>query len=200
MSLFDLAAGLVLIVSAFVGWIRGASREVATVAAIVIAAIVALAALRFTGGIARHAIHTPWLANIAAILIVFAAVYIVLRVLAGALTRRIHQTQGLGGVDRIVGAGFGVARALVILGLANLTLNAITPRDRMPPWILHAMLYPVSAYSAEALKAFAPHGADLAKQVAPVVGKAISGAGDQDQNQDYNGAPATPDPRPETTP
>ena len=49
MSLFDLAAGLVLIVSALVGWIRGASREVATVAAIVIAAVVALAALRFTG-------------------------------------------------------------------------------------------------------------------------------------------------------
>ena len=213
MSLFDLAAGLVLIVSAFVGWIRGASREVATVAAIVIAAIVALAALRFTGGIARHAIHTPWLANIAAILIVVAAGQLIrlegsngsgkstlLRVMAGALRRRIHQTRGLGGVDRAVGAGFGVARALVILGLANLTINAITPRDRMPAWIEHAMLYPVSSYSADALKAFAPHGANLAKQVAPVVGKAISGPGEQDENQDYNGAPATPDPRPETTP
>jgi membrane protein required for colicin V production len=200
MSLFDLAAGLVLVVSALVGWIRGASREVATVAAIIIAAIVAIAALRFTGGIARHAIHTPWLANIAAILIVFAAVYILLRVLAGALTRRIQQTRGLGGVDRTVGAGFGVARALVILGLANLTLNAITPADRMPPWIKNAMLYPVSTYSAQALKAFAPHGAKFAKEVAPVVGNAISGANDQDQNQDYNGAPATPDPRPETTP
>jgi membrane protein required for colicin V production len=200
MSLFDLAAGLLLIVSALIGWIRGASREVATVAAIIIAAIVSIAALRFTGGIARHAIHTPWLANIAAILIVFAAVYILLRVMAGALTRRIQQTRGLGGVDRAVGAGFGVARALVILGLANLTLNAITPADRMPPWIKGAMLYPVSAYSAQALKACAPRGANLAKQVAPVVGNAISGAGGQDENQDYNGAPATPDPRPETTP
>jgi membrane protein required for colicin V production len=200
MSLFDLAAGLVLIVSAVVGWIRGASREVATVAAIIIAAIVSIAALRFTGEIARHAIHTPWLANIAAILIVFAAVYILLRVMAGALTRRIHQTRGLGGVDRAVGAGFGVARALVILGLANLTLNAITPADRMPPWIQDARLYPVSTRAAEVLKAFAPRGADLAKQVAPVVGHAISGANDQDQNQDYNGAPANLDPRPETTP
>ena len=103
MSLFDLAAGLVLIVSAVVGWVRGASREVAVVAALIIAAIVALAALRFSGPVARHAIHTPWLANIAAILIVFAAVYILLRVAASALTRRIHQTSGLGGVDRTVG-------------------------------------------------------------------------------------------------
>ena len=92
MSLFDLAAGLVLIVSALVGWIRGASREVATVAAIVIAAVVALFSLRFTGPVARHAIATPWIANIAAILIVFAAIYILLRVMAGALTRRISRS------------------------------------------------------------------------------------------------------------
>ena len=64
------------------------------------------------------------------------------------------------------------------------------------------MLYPVSVYSAQALKAFAPQGADLAKQVAPVVGNAIiRGADDQNQNRKtYNGAPASPDPRPETMP
>jgi membrane protein required for colicin V production len=192
MNLFDLAAGLVLIVSVLVGWIRGAAREVATVAALIVAAIVALAALRFTGPVARHAVHTPWLANIAAILIVFAAVYIVLRVMAGALTRQIHQTNGLGGLDRIVGAGIGAARALVVLGLANLTVNAIMPPDRMPPWISGALLYPVSAASASALKAFAPRGADLAKRVYPVVGKAITSGGQDneaaaadDQNRDY---------------
>jgi membrane protein required for colicin V production len=187
MSLFDLGAGLVLIVSAFVGWIRGASREVATVAAIVIAAVAAVFALRFTGPIARHAIATPWIANIAAILIVFAAVYILLRVLAAAMTRRLHRTSGLGSVDRAVGAGFGVARALVILGLANLVINAIVPVDRMPTWISGAFLYPVSAVSARALQAFAPQGAHLAHAVGPAVGKAIAGGG-QDQNRSYNGA------------
>ena len=193
MSLFDLAAGLVLIVSVLVGWVRGGAREVATVAALVIAAIVAVFALRVSGPIARHAIHTPWLANIAAILIVFAAIYILLQVMAGALTRRIHQTSGLGGVDRMVGAGFGAARALVVLGLANLTVNAIMPPDRMPPWISGALLYPASSASASALKAFAPRGASLAKQVYPVVGKAITSSGQDnetaaadEQNRDYN--------------
>jgi membrane protein required for colicin V production len=188
MSLFDLGAGLVLIVSAFVGWIRGASREVATVAAIVIAAVVALFSLRLTGPIARHAIATPWIANIAAILIVFAAVYILLRVLAAAMTRRLHQTSGLGSVDRAVGAGFGVARALVILGLANLVINAIVPADRMPTWISGAFLYPVSSASARALQAFAPQGAHLAHAVGPAVGKAITGGGGEDENRSYNGA------------
>ena len=193
MNLFDLAAGLLLIVSVLIGWIRGAAREVATVAALIVAAVVALFALRFSGPVARHAIHTPWLANIAAILIVFAAVYVLLRVAAAALTRQIHQTSGLGGLDRMVGAGFGAARALVVLGLANLTVNAIMPADRMPPWISGALLYPVSAVSASALKAFAPRGADLAKQVYPVVGKAITSGGQDneasasdEQNRDYN--------------
>ena len=185
MSLFDLAAGLVLIVSALIGWIRGASREVATVAAIVIAAVAAVSALRFTGPVARHAIATPWIANVAAILIVFAAVYILLRVIASAVTRRLHQTSGLGGVDRAVGAGFGVARALVILGLANLVITAIVPAERMPTWISGAFLYPVSAVSARALKAFAPQGAHLAHEVGPAVGKAIGGG---DENRSYNGA------------
>lgn len=188
LGLFDLAAGLVLIVSALVGWIRGASREVATVAALAIAAVVAIFGLRFTGPIARHAIATPWIANIAAILIVFAAVYILLRVLASAVSRRIHHGSGLGGVDRIVGAGFGVARALVILGLANLTIRAIVPQDRMPAWISDAWLYPVSFASGRALMAFAPQGARLAHQVEPVVGKAITGGGEENENRNYNGA------------
>ena len=188
MSLFDLAAGLVLIVSAVVGWIRGASREVATVVALAIAAVVSIIALRYSGPIARHAIHTTWIANVAAILIVFAAVYILLRVLATALTRRIHQTGGLGGVDRTVGAGFGVARALVLLGLANLTINAIVPPDRMPTWISGAFLYPVSQVSGQALKAFAPEGVHLAHRVTPVVSNAISSTGDEGGNRSYNGA------------
>jgi membrane protein required for colicin V production len=187
LGLFDLAAGLVLVVSALVGWIRGASREVATVAALAIAAVVAIFGLRFTGPIARHAIATPWIANIAAILIVFAAVYILLRVAAAALSRRIHRGAGLGGVDRIVGAGFGVARALVILGLANLTIRAIVPADRMPTWISGAWLYPVSFASGRVLMTFAPQGARLAHQVEPVVGKAITGGGD-DGNRNNNGA------------
>jgi membrane protein required for colicin V production len=178
MSLFDLAAGLVLVVSALVGWLRGAAREVATMAALAVAVTVAMIALPLTGPIARHAIHTLWLANIAAILVMFTAVYIVLRVASGAMTRRIHQTRGLGEVDRAIGAGFGVARALVILGLAYLTINAVMPPARMPPWISRATLYPLSAASGRSLKSLAPQGARLARQVGPMVGQAIGSSGD----------------------
>jgi membrane protein required for colicin V production len=206
MSLFDLGAGLVLLVSISVGWFRGGTREVAGVAAIVVAAVVSLLALHLTGPIARGAIHTPWLANITAILAVFGAVYILLRVGASALSRRLQQSKSLGTLDRAIGAGFGLVRALVILGLANLVLNAVTPPEKLPTWISGAMLYPATSVSADALRAFAPQGAKLVSEITPAVGVAItSGADDNsisgnstqgaDQNRRYNG-PSTNGVRP----
>jgi membrane protein required for colicin V production len=184
MSFFDLGAGLVLLVSALVGWVRGGAREVAGVAALVLAAIAGFFALRFTGPIARHAIHTVWLANLAAVLAVFIAVFVLLRVLAAAISRGIQRTGALGALDRLVGAGFGLARACVVLGLAYLTLNAVTPPERMPSWITDAKLYPVAAGSAGVLKAFAPKGEALVAQIAPAVGHAIADDKDSAQSAD----------------
>lgn len=174
MSLFDLAAGLVLVVSALVGWFRGGVREVAGVVALALAAVAAIFALRLTGPIARHALHPAWLGNLAAVLLVFGAVYVVLRVLAAAISRRLHSAGGLGGLDRTLGAGFGLARALVVIGLANLTLGAVMPAERAPSWVKGAYLYPVSAMAADGLKVFAPKGAAFASHVAPAVETAIA--------------------------
>ena len=173
MSLFDLAAGLVLVVSALVGWFRGGVREVAGFVALALAAAAAMFLLRWTGPIARHALHPFWLGNLAAILIVFIAVYAVFRVAASAASKRLH-SGAFGGLDRTAGAGFGLARALVLLGLANLTLAAFAPADRPPNWVRGARLYPVSAVAAEGLKAFAPRGAGFTRSVAPAVETAIA--------------------------
>jgi membrane protein required for colicin V production len=182
MSFFDLAAGLALVVSGLIGWVRGGAREAAGMVALVLAAIVAFAALRFTGPVARHAIHTAWLANVAAVLVVFVTLYALLRVLAAALSRGLHRNEALGALDRTVGAGFGLARALVFLGLLNLTLNAVMPARRMPTWISGAILYPVSDASAGALKRLAPKGEALAAHIAPAVGHALTDSADSDQN------------------
>jgi membrane protein required for colicin V production len=118
------------------------------------------------------------------------AAYILLTVIASAFTRRIRQTS-LSGADRFAGGGFGLLRGLVILGLANLIINAITPPDRMPAWISGAKLYPLSITSAQTLRGFAPQGAKLARQVAPVIDHAVAegntAAGPE--NRDYNDPP-----------
>ena len=73
--------------------------------------------LRFTGPVARHFIATPWMANTAAVLILFIAAYIVLRVIGGAITRTVRQTDALSSLDRILGLGVGLVRGLVVIGV-----------------------------------------------------------------------------------
>ena len=88
MTLFDLIVLVLLGVSGLVGFIRGATRELITVISFVVAAMAAVVLLRFTGPIARGAIDPEWAGTAVAILIVFLAVYILLRVVGASLTKR----------------------------------------------------------------------------------------------------------------
>ncbi|MDQ2860774.1 MAG: CvpA family protein [Pseudomonadota bacterium] len=169
---FDIVAGLVLAVSGLIGLARGATREVTTVIAFVLAAITAVFGLRFTGPLARHFIATPWIANTVAILIVFVIVYIVLRMIGGRLTHGVRQTI-LSGFDRALGFAIGLVRGLVVIGLFTLLINAATP-DRMPAWITRAKLYPLANVAGGALRAFAPQGFKVAHDVATGAEQAVT--------------------------
>lgn len=189
--MFDLLVLLVLAVSAFVGFVRGATREVVTVLAFVGAVVVSLFALRLTGPLARAAINPDWLAMVAALLVVFVAVYIALRIAGASLTRRVHDVQSLGTFDRVVGVGFGLIRALVLLGVFNLVFNVATPPERAPAWVTGAKLYPLTEASAKALRAVAPKGSAIFNRVTPVLEKAVrEGAkpGDKAADRGYDAA------------
>ncbi|MEJ0067132.1 MAG: CvpA family protein [Caulobacteraceae bacterium] len=95
MTLFDFIAVIILLVSGVVGFARGATREVMTVLAFVLAVVIAVFSLHYTGPIARRAIHQGFLANAVAILVVFAVAYILLRIAGAGLTRSIHQAEAL---------------------------------------------------------------------------------------------------------
>jgi len=174
-TLFDLLAGLVLAVSGLVGFARGATREVTTVIAFVLAAVAAVFGLRFTGPLARHFIATAWMANTAAILILFLIVYIILRLIGGRLTAGVRQT-ALSGFDRVLGFAIGLVRGLVVIGAFALLVNAALPPERMPAWITRAKLYPMANAAGGALRAFAPRGLKVAHDVAAGAEQAVSAA------------------------
>ena len=114
--MFDLIVLLVLAVSAIVGFVRGATRELVAVVAFILAVFVAVFALRFTAPMALEIVPAVWLAKAIALLVGFVASYVLLRVAGSAMTRRIHDVPALGTFDRTIGLGFGLIRALVILG------------------------------------------------------------------------------------
>lgn len=187
MTLFDIIALSLLGVSALVGFVRGATREVTTVAAFVIAAFAALYGLRFVGPFARAAVHPAWLANVTGLLVVFLAVYITLRVLSAGLTRSLHGTAGLGMLDRLVGGGFGLLRGLIALGLINMAIHLAPSPQGEPAWITEAKLYPLSVTCARMVRAVIPKGSDMARRLTPALENAVR-SGDADTASGPGGA------------
>ncbi|HEX2558713.1 CvpA family protein [Phenylobacterium sp.] len=173
MTLFDVIALAVLAVSAIVGFARGGVREMINVVSLIVSALVAVFGLRVSGPILRGMMDPDWTGNVAAVVIVFVGAYIALRVGGAFLARRLHATQALGALDRAVGTGFGLLRALVVLGAFALVFNAATPPERVPQWISGAALYPLTAAAGEVLKAFAPKGLDMAGQLKPALEDAV---------------------------
>lgn len=173
MTFFDIIASLILLVSAIVGFTRGATKELTTFVAFLLAAIISVAALRFTAPIARDIVHPDWAAVGAAIVLVFLVAYVLLRLIGNHFARSIQETDGLGLLDRAVGVGFGLMRALVILGVFNLLFNMALAGTRPPEWTARSPFFPLSTAAGRILHAFAPDGLALAGKVAPVVEKAV---------------------------
>ncbi|HEY1448442.1 MAG TPA: CvpA family protein [Caulobacteraceae bacterium] len=170
---FDFVAGAILLVSGLVGLARGATRELVTVIAFVGAVIASIFALRFSGPLAHHFIHTAWLASIAALLVVFIIVYVIVRLVGGQLTRGVRQT-ALSSLDRTLGFAIGLARGVVAVGVLVILIRAATPPERMPHWFTGAKVYPLANAAGSALRAFAPKGMELARRVAPTVEGALT--------------------------
>jgi membrane protein required for colicin V production len=189
--MFNLIVLIVLVVSGLIGWARGATREIMTVLAFLLAAMFAVATLGFTAPIARATIHPDWIANPIALILVFIVAYVALRIAGGVLVHRVRTAEHLGALDRAVGLGFGVIRALVLLGAFNIILNLATREERMPHWISGAFLYPLTSVSAQILKEFVPEGRAMAGRVSPVIEKAVTGSseskGDKTPQEGANG-------------
>jgi membrane protein required for colicin V production len=176
---FDLIALLILLVSAAVGFIRGGAKEVVTVLSFVLAVVIAVLALRFVGPLARRAIHPSLLANAIALVAVFVIAYALLWAGGHTLTGKVREAEVLSGLDRAIGVGFGLVRALVLLGVFYLLISLATPPERAPRWIKSAALYPLSASAGHMLMAIAPKGAAVADKVRPALEKAVKdGASD----------------------
>lgn len=187
MTLFDLIAFSLLAISGGVGFYRGAVREMMSVLALIIAAAGALWGLRVSGPIAREMMDPDWIANVAAVLAVFIAIYVVLRLIGGRLANQVQATQFLGFLDRSMGAAFGLIRSLVVLGAFSLALQAASPPERMPQWIAGAALYPLTRAAGEVLKTFAPKGLDVADRLRPAISGAVrDGAGDPPSEEGYD--------------
>ena len=187
MTKFDVIVLLLLAISAGVGWVRGAIREVAALVALVGAGAIAVLGLPAMAPLVRHIIHTRWIAAVVALVGVFVICYGLLRLIGAGIAQRVQRTHVLGSLDRTAGLAIGVARGLAVLGALYLMFNAATPEDLRPRWITGSATWPAARAMGELLTQLAPRGLNFAGRLKPAFEHAVGGgSGDRTDIGSYD--------------
>jgi membrane protein required for colicin V production len=136
-----IAAGIAI--SVLLGVLRGAAREVVSLAGWVLALVLAYFYAEPVGA------TLPWKVSMPVLQTAFGAVTILIGVLVaaaliGALLRALLVAARLSAVDRVAGGAFGLARAVLLLGLA-VALASSTALPRAAWWNESLLLPSVQA-------------------------------------------------------
>lgn len=157
LTLFDLAAVGVVVVSALLALVRGATREALTVTAWLGAFAVAWYGFAGARDVAQRTIETDWLADVAALAVVFLVPLIVLKAVGAVVAEQVRGSR-LGPLDRWIGIGFGAVRGVLIVCLVYLGLSIVVAPDRHPGWVQEAASLPYVREGAAFLQRLVPAG------------------------------------------
>jgi membrane protein required for colicin V production len=152
MSVFDLIVIGIVALSTIIAFWRGLIRGVMSLVALIAAV---LAAIQFSPAVAAmlSALGDPVTRYLAAFALIFIVVALVGALLGWVLSRAIRAI-GLGFVDRLLGAVFGVARGVLIVVIAVLLAGLTTlPRQE---WWQNALLAPPLVIAALSLRPWLP--------------------------------------------
>jgi len=153
MTWLDYALPGVFAVSLILGIWRGLVREVLAILGWVIAFLAANLLAGPLGPMMPKAVPSAELRVAVAYVAVF-VVSLVIASLAGLLLSTAVRAAGLGGLDRLLGAGFGALRALLIV-LAGALLAGLTSAPRQA-WWRDSASGPLLAQAAAAVKPYLP--------------------------------------------
>jgi membrane protein required for colicin V production len=132
MTSFDILVFAIIAVSVAVSVVRGAAREVLSIASWILSGYLAL---RFAPALAEQlpaAISSPTIRLVIGFVAIMLAGLLVLGLLALGLTKVLKKS-GLSATDRLLGAVVGFVRAIVILEVLTL-LAGLTPLPREASW------------------------------------------------------------------
>jgi membrane protein required for colicin V production len=173
LTAFDIAAFAVIGLSVLVAVMRGFLRETLTIITWLGAGVAAYFAFPFARELARRTIETEWIADAAALCVVFVVPLIALKVAAAAVANHIPGGT-LGTIDRVAGLAFGAARGAVVVCAVYLGLVVLIAPEEQPEWVKDALILPYVKDGAALLTRLIPAGfadrAALASTWLPQVG------------------------------
>ncbi len=154
-TVVDLVAGLVILVSAGLAAWRGLMRETLAILSWVVAAYLAILFYPTFRPMVRGFISPAWLADTADFIALFVIVLVPLSFVSFRMAENVKKSE-IGPVDRALGFVFGIGRGLVIVGLAYIVFGYLVPPAKDPPWLTTARVYPLVQKTSVLLRSIVP--------------------------------------------
>src|SRR5690606_28612436 len=132
LTAFDIAVGILVLVSALLATTRGLTREVLSLVTWAGAAALAVYAWQFHPEIARQYVADQTVADIATILVVFIVSLVILHLITMRIADFIVDSR-LGPIDRTLGFLFGALRGIVIATVVVIFAIWLLPNN-LPSW------------------------------------------------------------------
>ena len=159
-TIVDLLIAIVVLVSAIYAAWRGLLRETLAVFSWAVAAYLTLRLFPSFRTLLREYISPDWLADFSVFVGIFMIVLVPLSYMSHRFTETVKRTE-IGPVDRALGFVFGVARGLVIVGLAYIMFSILVPPQSHPAWLMQARLFPVVENTSDILLSLVPPSEDM---------------------------------------
>jgi membrane protein required for colicin V production len=156
MNWLDVVLLLILVVSVFLSFRKGLSREVIGLVSVIAALLLGLWLYGWVGSYIAPYLSSRGAANFAGFLVVFCAV-----LLTGALVSfvvgKFLKVTGLSIFDHALGAAFGLARGIVIGVALIVGLMAFAQGDQPPNSVVRSRVAPYVIDGGRVCAAMAPH-------------------------------------------
>lgn len=152
----DGAVAAVVMLSTVVAVLRGLVREVLSIVAWVCAGLAAIWFGPHAAIFLRAHVSTPFLAPVLAYAGIFFVVLVPLHFLGARISYSVHRSP-VGTIDRFLGIPFGVARGLLIAGLAYFAISLVVPISEQPSWMTDANVMPMVRDSSDLISSLLPH-------------------------------------------
>lgn len=177
--IIDIVVGLIVLASALISFMRGFIREVLTIAGVVggiLAAVFVGPAFAPTvrgwygiedgkdAGKLFDIVPMEIVSDATAYGLIFIGVVIVISVLSHFMSGA-AKAVGLGPVDRSLGVIFGVARALVLLGLLYLPFHVLMPEERKTDFFKESHTFYIIEKISELMADYLPESDDVKKDI-----------------------------------
>lgn len=212
MNSVDIAVGVVLLISAVISLMRGFVHEILSHAGWIVSGLAALWAVQRVPEVhdlSHKYIHNDLLADIAAGVVIFLVLLVILSFFTHAVARRV-QNSALGSTDRALGFVFGLVRGLVLCSLAYMVVIWLSagPASSGPPsppeWLKDAKALPLIKVGADFIQSLLPEQIAILQRTtedAATAGKkATDAAGQINDNADLLKALESPQPKAPDTP